>query len=297
MYYSNVSRSASLVAKESEENSLEILEEVKLHGVYTVFSVDFETGALEYVSPSFRFEINKETGELEAIGQTYTFNDEVGRVVEEWLAERGVELDDLQNISTDHEQRISALDRLTSAHSTIISKNVTTNTKNTDDIVKLNEDVVKLYEGIEEAKVYKIPWNLEKNVKPICQEGISLKASASNINTPGEKEVSFSLINSGEIQVSGVADWKSYSETVRSYEMTILKNDEIVYNISKDVEEKHTYSASSTLTVNEGDIITYRLKVNSKSDNGAWMDFNINIYANFATPYKYWNLNDFVITE
>ena len=67
------------------ENSKDILEEVKLHGVYTAFSVDFETGEVEYVSPSFKFNVNLETGELETEGQSYTFEDEIYRVVEDWL--------------------------------------------------------------------------------------------------------------------------------------------------------------------------------------------------------------------
>ena len=44
MYYSNVAKSESLNAKAIMENSEEVLEEIKLHGVYTAFSVDFETG-------------------------------------------------------------------------------------------------------------------------------------------------------------------------------------------------------------------------------------------------------------
>lgn len=110
MYYSNVSKSEALNAKSIMETSEEVLEEVRLHGVYTAFSVDFETGEVEYVSPSFSFRIDTETGELEAEGQTYTFEDEVGRVVQKWLESNGVILDDLQAISTDHEGRISALE-------------------------------------------------------------------------------------------------------------------------------------------------------------------------------------------
>ena len=115
-HYSNVSKSEALNAKSIMENSEEILEEVKLHGVYTAFSVDFETGEVEYVSPSFQFKINSESGELDAIGQTYSFEDEVGRVVEEWLASNSVVLKDLQDISTTHAEEITALQETTEAH-------------------------------------------------------------------------------------------------------------------------------------------------------------------------------------
>ena len=109
MYYSNVSKSEALNAKAIMEDSEEILEEVKLHGVYTAFQVDFETGEVEYVSPSFKFNINLETGELDAIGQSYTFYDEIGRVVTEWLEANNVVLSDLQAISETHTEEIEEL--------------------------------------------------------------------------------------------------------------------------------------------------------------------------------------------
>lgn len=99
MYYSNVSKSEALNAKDIMADSEEILEEVKLHGVYTAFSVDFETGEVEYVSPTYKFTVNLETGELDAEGQTYTFEDDIFRVVTEWLEANGVVLSDLQAIS------------------------------------------------------------------------------------------------------------------------------------------------------------------------------------------------------
>lgn len=103
-------------AKSIMEDSKEILEEVKLHGMYTAFSVDFETGTVEYVSPSFKFTINQETGELEAEGQTYTFDDEVGRVVTDWLATNGVKLEGLQDISTTHTEEILNLKERATNH-------------------------------------------------------------------------------------------------------------------------------------------------------------------------------------
>ena len=120
MYYSNVARSEALNAKSIMENSEEILEEVKLHGIYTAFYIDFEKGEVEYVSPSFKFNINLETGELEAEGHTYTFEDEVGRIVEEWLATNGLVLSELQAISGTHTTEIDALKSTTTTHTTEI---------------------------------------------------------------------------------------------------------------------------------------------------------------------------------
>ena len=115
-YYSNVSKSEALNAKNIMENSEEILEEVKLHGVYTAFNVDFETGEVEYVSPSFKFKIDLESGELDVIGQNYTFDNEVGRIVEEWLLANKIVLSDLQDIATTHTTEIGELKNTTKTH-------------------------------------------------------------------------------------------------------------------------------------------------------------------------------------
>ena len=107
MYYSNIARSEALNAKYIMEGSDEVLDEVRLHGVYTAFSVDFETGKVEYVSPTSKFVINEITGELDAIGQTYSFNEEVGRVVNDWLEAHDVELNKLQDLS----ERVTPMDK------------------------------------------------------------------------------------------------------------------------------------------------------------------------------------------
>lgn len=71
MYYSNVSKSASAEASRISGEATELLEEVTKHGVYTSFSVDFETGEVVYDSPKYIFNVNQATGELEANGKVY----------------------------------------------------------------------------------------------------------------------------------------------------------------------------------------------------------------------------------
>lgn len=107
-YYSTLAHSEALTARDMVEDGKEILEETKLHGVYTAFSVDFTTGEVEYVSPSFAFKINAESGELDAIGQSYAFNDEVGRVVDEWLLDNS-KIDGLIRDISKHNEDISAI--------------------------------------------------------------------------------------------------------------------------------------------------------------------------------------------
>jgi hypothetical protein len=106
-YYSNVSKSESLNAKSIMENSEDILEEVRLHGVYTAFSLDFESGEVEYVSPSFSFKVNTDTGELDAEGQSYTFSEEIYRIVDEWLLNNNVKLNEIQALA----DRITPIDK------------------------------------------------------------------------------------------------------------------------------------------------------------------------------------------
>ena len=70
-FYSGVSRSSSEEARLVGEEATALLEEMRKHGVYTSFMMDFERGELLYISPSYNFEVNKETGNLdstEAIG-------------------------------------------------------------------------------------------------------------------------------------------------------------------------------------------------------------------------------------
>lgn len=100
-YYSNVAKSEAEKAQSIMQNSNDILQEVKLHGQYTAFTTNFDTGNLEYVSPIYTFEVNNETGQLEVNEQNNSFNDEVGAKVQEWLGKRGVVLEDLQQLSDD----------------------------------------------------------------------------------------------------------------------------------------------------------------------------------------------------
>ena len=57
--------SSAADAKQSAETAKALLDEAAKKVVDTIFSVNFDTGELEYDSPSYNFEINEETGELE----------------------------------------------------------------------------------------------------------------------------------------------------------------------------------------------------------------------------------------
>lgn len=111
MYYSNVSKSASAEAKDAREQSAELLEEARQHGIYTAFSVDFESGEVKYISPTYGFNINEENGELEVIGKAYTPSETVELVVTEWLTEKSAELQEsIGSLSAQLDYRLNYAD-------------------------------------------------------------------------------------------------------------------------------------------------------------------------------------------
>ena len=90
-YYSNVSKSSSIEAREVGDDATELLTEVRKHGVYTSFVMDFETGELLYSSPSYKFNVDTESGELKAVGRDYSFEEVIQAMVAEDLSEEVAE--------------------------------------------------------------------------------------------------------------------------------------------------------------------------------------------------------------
>ncbi len=279
-YYSNVAKSEALNAKAIMEGSREVLDEARLQGVYTAFNVDFTTGEVEYVSPSFTFKVNEETGELEAEGQKYTFATEIYRVVDEWLARNGVVLDDLAEISKDHTPRIASLEETTEGHTETISAHT--------------EDITKLYKGVEEARTYRIPWNLDENVGSILVNSPSVSlavASTNKIAEPDEDFSSFRAINSGDIILSfetRVAD----SGWTNNPCLKVFKNEEKIY-VETDIETLDGGTFELPVTVEHNDVIKiYTYAETGRDDQYGQLSVkDFTILANIDTPYKYINLS------
>ena len=144
MYYSNVSKSASLEAKDAIKNSEEMLEEARLHGVYTAFKVDFESGEVEYVSPTYTFKINVETGDLETDGGAYTFEDEIGRLVVKWLGENNVDITNLQVIGVTHTEEIKTLQIESLSHTERLDELNEKTEEHSSKIAKMQTDINSL---------------------------------------------------------------------------------------------------------------------------------------------------------
>ena len=90
MYYSNVSKSAALNSNQASDRAEALLTEVKKHGVYTAFSTNFASGELEYESPMYTFEIDKETGELLVNGISYSIDNNIKELVRQVLEEQNI---------------------------------------------------------------------------------------------------------------------------------------------------------------------------------------------------------------
>jgi hypothetical protein len=76
---------------------------------------------------------------LDAIGQTYSFSDEVGRIVEEWLRTNNIILSDLQAISTTHTEEIGNLKSTTNTHTEEIDELQAIAESHTESISDLSE--------------------------------------------------------------------------------------------------------------------------------------------------------------
>jgi hypothetical protein len=88
MYYSTVSKSAALNSERASAEAEKFLSEVRKHGIYTAFNMNFGSGELEYVSPMYSFNVDKTTGELVANGIVYSIEDNIKALVEQVLEER-----------------------------------------------------------------------------------------------------------------------------------------------------------------------------------------------------------------
>lgn len=303
-YYSNVARSEALNAQDIMTNSREVLDEVRLHGVYTAFSVDFETGEVEYVSPSSKFKINLNTGELDAIGQTYSFNGEVERIVKEWLEANNLNLNTLQDISLTHSGEIKELQETTQEHSDKIEE------------LELNFD----------EKMG--PWNLDENVGLINSSpatigefftsysgGIGSKPTGQQIR----KSHVVKAINSGLIRIKytyalngyytgspSVENHKQYLVPENSY-IKFYHNGKVIHTIDGlDVTNiaGHTYVSYNVcfdLEVKTGDEMYIEMSLDGSAggDNYSYASAKLtrwDLYANTTTPFKYASLNETVDT-
>lgn len=90
MYYSTVSKSAALDSDRARGEAEKVLVEVRKHGIYTAFNMNFASGELEYVSPMYSFDVDETTGELVVNGIAYSIEDNIKELVEQVLEEKNL---------------------------------------------------------------------------------------------------------------------------------------------------------------------------------------------------------------
>ena len=317
MYYSNVSKSESDNARAMYEIGKEVLEETKLHGVYTAFSVDFETGEVEYVSPSFKFSIDKESGHLDAEGQSYSFEEEVFRVVDNWLAENGYVLANITKTIETHAEGISALhEKDSSLGGDIANTNARIDATNTR-LVTLENRVTPIAlggtgatNGAEAIKnlgidEYQKPWNVTGTLGVInafsSTLALSIPTSDQGIFKTASLEIP--MINSGDIYLTistfSSDEYFTFDDETLCPCFIIEKNDEEVYkatalnkandwsNFIEFCKKPHLISG-----IKKGDVIRVTIGgTNRSSINRASIELkHINLFANADTAYKYVSL-------
>ena len=157
-YYSNLSKSEALNAKAIMEGSEEILEEVKLHGIYTAFSVDFKTGEVIYASPQYGFEIDKETGHLNAIGKAYSMEDNLVLLVKEWLKGYGVEFPAFKDEVIQNTTVLQNLGLLVDGHSERIASHEASLLEHHHDISELKPLTARLDEIVTDLITGTVLW-------------------------------------------------------------------------------------------------------------------------------------------
>ena len=311
MYYSNISKSEALNAKDIMENSEEILEEVRTHGLYTAFSVDFETGEVEYVSPSFKFNVNRDTGELDAIGQSYSFDTEVGRVMSDWLATNGVVLNDLQRISGAHDTLIEAL----SANFNNLS-NIASN--NSDDIYDLKTKPTPVELGGTGAKTaeeaiaklgidkYQKPWDIDNNVGRISYlpSKVVVNQNTQDSAPVVRKDLNIFMKNSGKVYLDFEYSHHAHNVNVNheNSRIAIFQNGNVVKSYTGFVSPENNNLMESIkcrlpLEVKSGDVIQISVQESATTYTNitSWREIQVHsivLCANVETPYTYFSLSD-----
>ena len=190
MYYSQVSKSASIEANASTVKAKELLEETRKHGVYTAFSIDFETGEVEYVSPSYKFQIDKISGDLEAIGETYTFEDTIQLIVTEWLNENGANISLMQEIVAAHQNQMSIMNQLVESHDKdLITVNVQIENLNNSKLPSIENSILTNQNNISELSqtVESNKSNVDEAIATINTNVSNIKINVNTLNSESEQ--------------------------------------------------------------------------------------------------------------
>lgn len=184
MYYSNVSKSASAEAERVIGEASDILEEALKHGVYTAFSINFDSGEVEYISPSYSFKVDKETGELNAIGEAYTPEENIEHLVNDWLSSQNGELENIKATNQSQGELLSAMQSAINGQDDTISEMQTRDLELESSILSLSESVGEQMVSVEESMqtISTDIENLQKDLNDVVYGNISRDSAITELN-------------------------------------------------------------------------------------------------------------------
>lgn len=201
-YYSNVSKSAVTEVQNGLNDANAVLEEVKLHGVYTVFSVDFETGEVVYISPKYKFGVNNENGDLEIEGQAYTIDKEIRAFVDEYLLDKSFDIEDIVKKLNDRKEEIDKCNQEIEE----LQKEISESARQVDLDNLKNQCLKTRFGGIEYISTEDIPLDYKKYTPPegesfvgklssVVDEAVYITSKSSDEDSYGELKYTLYLNN------------------------------------------------------------------------------------------------------
>lgn len=109
-YFSDVSRSSSIEASASADEVRKLVDFAKLHSTYTSFDTNFETGELEYISASHTFDIDETTGELSVEGDLFDPSEVLESVADDYMDEKTQEIAQLKSDFNEYKGKTDVLE-------------------------------------------------------------------------------------------------------------------------------------------------------------------------------------------
>lgn len=194
MYYSNVSKSASADAERVIGEASEILEEALKHGVYTAFSINFDSGEVEYISPSYSFVVDKETGELNAIGESYTPEENIEHQVDEWLSSKSGDIDNLETENQAQGEQIASMQTTLGEHESLMMAMGNDYNRLDGEIQRVDSRITSLDANVQSNynSIGALNESVTKNANDIAFQSLTLeqtKASIEEINKSQDSQI------------------------------------------------------------------------------------------------------------
>ena len=122
-YFSNVSKSSSIETSASADMVRGLVDMAKLYSTYTSFDTNFETGELEYISASHTFDIDETTGELSVEGDLFDPSEVLESVADDYMDEKTQEIAQLKSDFNEYKGKTDVLESRPVNNNILINSN------------------------------------------------------------------------------------------------------------------------------------------------------------------------------